>query len=447
MSTLQEPAANGSFLNRLFKLQANGTTVRRELLAGLTTFLALSYILPTNGFILSDAGMPFEAVVTATAVSAFLATALMALYANYPFALAPGMGLNAYFAYSVVLGMGVPWQTALGAVFISGVVFLILSVSNVRETIINAVPLSLKYAIAAGIGLFLAFIGLKNAGVVVSDPATFVALGSFGERSTLLAALGILITAALLVRRVRGAILLGILITTALGIPMGVTTIPDRLVAVPSLASWTPILGQLDIAAALGLGLGTVIFAFLFVDLFDTAGTLIGLSEKAGYLDKEGRLPKVGRALTSDSVGTIAGAVFGTSTVTTYIESSAGIAEGGRTGLTALTVGVLFLVALFFIPVIGAIPAAATAPALVLIGVMMIGSIGKIEWEDMATAIPAFLAMIAMPLTFSIANGIFLAFVAYSFIHIVIGKGREVSPVVHTLAVLFVLKFIFLGGA
>ncbi len=443
---MHESAAKGSGLNRLFQLQTHGTTVRRELLAGLTTFLALAYILPTNGFILADAGMPFEAVVIATALSAFLATALMALYANYPFALAPGMGLNAYFAYSVVLGMGVPWQTALGAVFISGVLFLILSVSNIREAIINAVPLSLKYAIAAGIGLFLAFIGLKNAGIVVSDPATFVALGSFGDRSTLLAALGILITAALLVRRVRGAILLGILITTAIGIPMGVTTMPDRFFALPSLGSWTPILGQLDIAGALGLGFATVIFAFLFVDLFDTAGTLIGLSEKSGYLDKEGRLPNVGRALTSDSVGTIAGAVFGTSTVTTYVESSAGIAEGGRTGLTALTVAVLFLVALFFIPVIGAIPPAATAPALVLIGAMMLSSIGKIDWDNMATAVPAFLAMIAMPLTFSIANGIFLAFVAYSFIHLVAGKAREASPIIHALSVLFVLKFIFMGA-
>ncbi len=442
MATPQSVKAQGGALDRYFRLQENGTTVRKELLAGLTTFLALAYIVPTNSGILSDAGMPFEAVVMATCISAFFATLLMGLYANYPFALAPGMGLNAYFAYSIVIGMGVSWQTALGAVFISGVIFLLLSVTTVREKIINAVPMSLKYAIAAGIGLFLAFIGLQNSGIVVSNPATFVALGDFGSASTLLAIIGLLITAALVVRRVRGGILLGILITTIIGIPMGVTSLPDRIVSWPSFATWAPVFGQLDIASALNLGLTTVIFAFFFVDLFDTAGTLIGLSDKAGYLDEKGNLPRVGKALVTDSVGTMVGSVFGTSTVTTYIESSAGIAEGGRTGLTSVTVAVLFLVALVFTPVIAIIPGAATAPALILIGAMMISSLGKIEWEDMSVAIPAFLAMIVMPLTYSIANGIFLSFVAYSFIMLVTGRISESSPIIHALSVLFILKFI-----
>ena len=435
-------STRGSFLERRFRLHESGTTVRKELLAGLTTFLALAYIVPTNSGILSDAGMPFEAVVFATCIGGFFATLLMGLYANYPFALAPAMGPNAYFAYSVVIGMGVPWQTALGAVFLSGVLFLLLSVSTIREQIINSVPLPLKHAIAAGIGLFLAFIGLQNAGLVVASPATFVTLGDFGERSTLLACIGILITSVLVVKRVRGAILLGIVVTALVGIPMGVTSVPDRIVSLPDFSAWTPVLGQLDIAAALSLGLGTVILAFFFVDLFDTAGTFIGLSDKMGILDKQGNLPRVGRALVSDSVGTIAGSVFGTSTVTTYIESSAGIAEGGRTGLTAVTVALLFLVALFFTPVVAAIPGAATAPALILVGAMMASSMAKIDWDDPAIAIPAFIAMAAMPLTFSIANGIFLSLVAYSFIKVVTGKAREASWIVHALAVLFVVKFI-----
>lgn len=441
---IQSEAGTGSALERRFRLNEHNTSVRKEILAGITTFLAMAYIIPTNSAILSDAGMPFEGVVMATCLAAFFSTVMMGLYANYPFVLAPGMGLNAYFTYAVVLGMGVPWQTALGAVFISGLLFLVLSVTQIREAVINSVPMSLKYAVAGGIGLFLAFIGLQNSGIVVSDPATFVALGDLSDRTTLLAAIGTLITGALVVLRIRGAILLGILATAAIGVPMGVTSLPNRIVALPNFGEWSAIAGQLDILGALQLGLGTVVFAFFFVDLFDTAGTLIGLSDRAGYLDEKGRLPKVGKALVTDSVGTMVGAVLGTSTVTTYIESSAGIAEGGRTGLTTVTAGVLFLGALFFTPIISAIPAAATSPALVLIGAMMIASIAKIEWEDMSKAIPAFIAIIGMPLTYSIANGIYLSFIAYSFIHLVTGKRQDVSPMVLGLSILFVLRFIFL---
>lgn len=413
-------------------------------MAGVTTFLAMAYIVIVNPSIVADAGMPFQAALIATCISAALATALMGLWANFPFALAPGMGLNAFFAYSVVLGSGVPWQTALGAVFISGVLFLLLAVSRAREAVINAVPLSLKYAIASGIGAFLTFIGLKNAGIVVGDPATFVALGNFREPSTLLATLGILLTTFLVVKKVRGAILLGIVGTGLLAVPMGLAEFPDRLVAIPTLADWAPVLGELDIAAALSLGVGTIVFVFLFTDLFDSVGTFIGLAEKAGFLDEHGRLPRVQRALTADSIGTMAGAIFGTPTVTTYIESSAGISEGGRTGLTALVVAILFLLAPVFAPVVGAIPSAATAPALVVIGAMMMSSVGKIAWDQIETAIPAFLAMLAMPLTFSIANGIFLAFIAYTFISLVTGKGIRENAVVHVLSLLFVLKFALL---
>jgi len=438
------PVQRGA-LDRYFKLQENGTTVRKELLAGLTTFLALAYIVPTNSGILGDAGMPRDAVVIATCVSAFFATLVMGLYANFPFALAPGMGLNAYLAYTVVGRMGVPWQTALGAVFLSGVLFLLLSVSTLRERMINAVPLPLKHAIAAGIGLFLAFIGLMNAGIVVANPATLVAMGDFGTRSTLLATIGLFITVALLVRRVRGAILLGIIVTTVIGIPLGVTTAPERLLSWPSLSTWAPVLGQLDIGGALNLGITTVIFALFFFDLFDSAGTFIGLADKAGYLDEQGNLPRVGKAFVSDSIGTMAGAVFGTSTVTTFMESSAGMAEGGRTGLTAVTVAALFLLAPFFTPVIAIIPAAATAPALILVGVMMVTSLGKIPWDDIRVAIPGFLGMIVMPLTSSIANGIYASIIAYSFITVVTGKAREAGLIIHLLAALFIVKFILVG--
>lgn len=431
-------------IERLFRVQERGSTVRTEVLAGITTFLAMAYILPVNSGILSETGMPFNAALLATAYSAFFATMVMALWANYPFALAPGMGLNAYFAYSVVLGMGVSWQTALGAVFISGALFLVLTYTKAREAVIDAVPMPLKYAIGAGIGLFIAFIGLTNGGLVVADPATFVTLGDFSSRPTLLTAIGVLITTSLVVMRMRGAILIGIVATALIGIPMGVTGTPSGVVALPQFGEWGTIFGKLDIAGALSLGLGTVIFAFFFVDLFDSAGTMIGLSDKAGYLDKQGRLPGMRRAMAADSVGTMAGAVAGTPTVTSYIESSAGISEGGRTGLTAAVVAILFFVAPFFAPIISVIPPSATAPALIIVGALMMSAVGKIDWDNLRHAVPAFIGLIAMPLTFSIANGIFLAFIAYSFISLITGKLKESSPLVHLLSLVFVLKFIFL---
>ncbi|HHY10414.1 MAG TPA: NCS2 family permease, partial [Firmicutes bacterium] len=359
-----------SWVEKRFRLQENKTTVRTEVIAGITTFMTMAYILFVNPQILSETGMPFDAVMIATAVSAILATVLMAFLANYPFALAPGMGLNAYFTYSVVFGMGYSWQTALGAVFISGVVFIILSISGIREMIVDAVPATLKSAIGAGIGLFIAFIGLQNGGLVQSDPATIIALGNLGERHVLLAALGILITGILLARKINGAILWGILITTAVGIPLGVTSLPENIFAWPRFATWAPIFGKLDIRGALNIGIVEVIFAFLFVDLFDTIGTLIGVSQQGGFLDKDGKLPRASNALLADAIGTVAGSIFGTSTVTTYVESASGVAVGGRTGLANLVTAGCFFLAIFFLPVIAIVPGAATAPALVVVGAM-----------------------------------------------------------------------------
>ncbi|NLA57910.1 MAG: NCS2 family permease [Firmicutes bacterium] len=414
-------------------------------MAGITTFMTMAYIIFVNPSICSETGMPFAAVMYATIASSVLATVLMAFLANYPFALAPGMGLNAYFTYSVVLGMGMPWQTALGAVFISGVVFLVLSVSRVREEIVNAVPGTLKSAIGAGIGLFIAFIGLKGSGIMVSDPATYVAIGKLTEPNTVVTIIGLVITSILLVRGVRGAILYGILISTAVAIPFGVTTFPKGIVQWPSLSAWEPILFKLDIGGALRWGIFDVIFAFLFVDMFDTVGTLIGVSTRGGFLDEKGHLPRADRALLSDSIGTIAGAMFGTPTVTTYVESAAGVAAGGRTGLTALTTAVCFALAAFFLPIVSIVPEAATAPALILVGVMMMGAITRIDWNDFSEAIPALLTLAGMPFTFSIANGIAFGFISYSVIKLLSGKGKEVHWVIHVLALLFVLRFIYLA--
>ncbi|NLY54979.1 MAG: NCS2 family permease [Firmicutes bacterium] len=430
-------------LENLFKLSENKTNVRTEILAGLTTFMTMAYIIFVNPSIVSETGMPFNAVLMATCFSAALSTFLMAFLANYPFALAPGMGLNAYFTYSVVLGMGISWQTALGAVFISGVVFLILSLTKVREMIINAIPNTLKLAISAGIGLFIAFIGLQNAGIVVDNPATLVGLGNLLEPSTLLAVIGLVITAVLLARGVRGAILLGIVITTIIGFFFGVTKAPQGFMALPRFSEWAPIFGKLDIKGALSLGLFNIIFAFLFVDMFDTVGTLVGVSERGGFL-VDNKLPRANQALLSDSIGTIVGSFFGTPTVTTYVESASGVAAGGRTGLTAATVAVLFLLALFFTPIIGIVPGAATAPALIIVGAMMITGITKINWEDFSDAIPAFIGIIAMPLTYSIATGIALSFALYPFVKALAGKGKEVSWLVWVLSILFIIRFIWL---
>ncbi|MDQ3604821.1 MAG: NCS2 family permease [Gemmatimonadota bacterium] len=431
------------WLERQFRLRESGTTVRTEVEAGVTTFLTMAYILVVNPLILSEAGVPIEGALFATAVAAALGSILMGVLANYPFALAPGMGLNAYFTYSVVLGMGVPWQTALGAVFISGVVFLLLTLGRIRELVVRAIPLTLKLATGAGIGLFIAFIGLRNAGVVVASPATAVALGEVTSLPVLLALGGVVLTAALLARGWKSAIILGIAFTAAGAYLTGVAAPPTRLVAIPDPA---PTFLALDVRAALGLGILQVVFVFLFVDLFDTVGTLVGLGQQAGYLTPEGDLPRAQRALLADSIATSAGAVLGTSTVTSYIESAAGVAEGGRTGLTAVTVGVLFLLAVFLSPLAAAIPAVATAPALIIVESLMLHSALGVRWEDATEAVPAFLTLVGMPLTFSIADGLALGFISYPLIKLLAGQGREVSPLVYLLALLFVLRYAYLGG-
>jgi len=387
----------------------------------------------------------FMAFMIATIVSAIFATVLMAFFANYPFALAPGMGLNAYFTYTVVFQMGYDWQVALGAVFISGIIFVLLSLSGVREAIINAIPAGLKSGISAGIGLFIAFIGLQNAGIVVADQATMVAIGSLREPAVILAMVGIILTGILLARNVRGAILIGIFATALVGIPLGVTPIPDGIFSVPRFSSWAPVFGKLDIRGALGVGLIEVVFAFLFVDLFDTIGTLVGVSERAGFLDKDGKLPRAEKALLADSIGTVGGAVMGTSTVTTYVESAAGVAAGGRTGLTALVTAGCFFLALFFGPLFSAIPNAATAPALIVVGAMMARGVLSIKWDFMDEALPAFIAMIAMPLTYSIATGIALGFIVYPLMKALSGKAKEVHWIMWVLAVLFAVRFLYLG--
>lgn len=434
-----------TWVEKQFKLTENKTTVRTEVMAGITTFMTMAYILFVNPSILSETGMPFDAVMMATAFSAILATVLMAFLANYPFALAPGMGLNAYFTYSVVFGMGYTWQVALGAVFLSGVVFIILSLTKVRELIIDAVPWSLKNAIGAGIGLFIAFIGLQNAGLVQANPATIISLGNLSEPSVLLAIIGIFVTGILLARKVNGAVLWGILITTLIGIPMKVTPIPNGIIQIPSFATWAPVFGKLDIRGALGLGLIEVVFAFLFVDMFDTVGTLIGVSQQGGFLDKEGKLPRASQAFLSDAIGTVAGSIFGTPTVTTYVESAAGVAVGGRTGFANLITAACFFLSLFFLPIIGIVPAAATAPALIVVGAMMLQSVLSIKWSEMDEALPAFIAMIAMPFTYSIATGIALGFIVYPIIKVACGKAKEVHVLTYVLAALFVLRFIYLG--
>lgn len=437
--------SSGGWVERQFRLKENKTDVRTEVMAGITTFMTMAYILFVNPSILAETGMPFDAVLMATAFSAILATVLMAFLANYPFALAPGMGLNAYFTYSVVFGMGYTWQTALGAVFISGIVFVLLSLSGIREMIIEAVPATLKSAISAGIGLFIAFIGVQNAGLVVDDPATMLALGSFSEPATVLAAIGIIITGILIARNVRGAILWGILATTIIGIPMGVTQMPSGIIQIPRFATWAPVFAKLDIRGALGLGLVEVIFAFLFVDMFDTIGTLIGVSQNAGFLDKDGRLPRASQALMADSIGTVAGAFFGTPTVTTYVESAAGVAVGGRTGFANIITALCFFLSIFFLPIIGIVPAAATAPALIVVGAMMLKPVVNIDWNSMDEALPAFIAIAAMPFTYSIATGIALGFVVYPIIKLACGKAKEVHWLTYILGVLFVIRFMYLG--
>jgi AGZA family xanthine/uracil permease-like MFS transporter len=437
------PPVRESWLERAFHLRAHGTTVRTEVEAGLTTFLTMAYVLAVNPLILHQAGVPLEGALFATAVSAAVGCFLMGVLANYPFATAPGMGLNAYFTYAVVLGMHYPWQTALGAVFLSGVVFLVLTLLRIRELVVKAIPLGLKLATGAGIGLFIAFIGLKNAGVVAANPSTFVALGKVTSLSAVLAVAGLVLTAALMARGWKSAIMVGILATAAAAYLTGTARPPAGLVALPD-PSGTFM--QMDVRGALGLGLLHVVFVFFFVDLVDTVGTVVGLGHQAGFLTPQGDLPKAQRALLTDSIATIVGAVLGTSTVTAYIESATGVAEGGRTGLTAIVVGVLFLLAVFLSPLAAGIPAMATAPALIVVGSLMLKGALEVRWDDATEAIPAFLTMVGMPLTFSIANGLALGFVTYPAIKLLAGRGREVSPLVYVLAALFVIRYAYLGA-
>lgn len=428
-------------LERFFGLSAHGTNVRTEVIAGVTTFLTMAYIIFVNPMILTAAGMDHGAVFVATCLAAAIGTAVMALAANYPIALAPGMGLNAFFTYGVVLGMGHSWQVALGAVFVSGVIFLALSLLPVREWVINAIPTSLKLAISAGIGLFLGIIALKNAGIVVDNPATLVGLGDMTAHTTVLAVLGFVAMVALDRLKVPGAIIIAILGVSIVGMILGESEFQGIVSQPPSIA---PTLLQMNILGALEASLWGVIFAFLFVDLFDTAGTLVGVAHRAGLLDAQGRLPRLRNALLADSVATVAGAAIGTSTTTSYIESAAGIKAGGRTGLTALVTAVLFLLGLFFAPLATSIPAYATAPALLFVACLMARGLSELDWEDVTEYVPGVVAAVTMPLTFSIANGIAFGFVSYAAIKLLSGRPSEASVAVYVLAVLFVLKFIFL---
>ena len=435
-------------MDTFFGLSARNTSVRTEVVAGFTTFLTMAYIILVNPAILSQTGMPIAAVAAATCASAALASILMGLFANYPLALAPGMGLNAYFTFSVVKGMGVPWPVALGCVFISGCCFLLLTVVGVRQLIVNAIPRPLFAAVAGGIGLFIAFIGLKDAGLIVADPATTVALGNLHAPGPLLALFGLIVIAALNAWRVKGAVLIGILLTTALAwVFHQVSYTPQPY----SLSALTQTVGKLDIKGALSLGKGglgilEVIFVFLFVDLFDNVGTLVAVSKKAGLVDTDGKIPRLNRILTADSLATIAGSFLGTSTVTSYIESAAGVEAGGRTGLTAITTGVLFLIALFVAPYAQVIPAAATAPALIIVGSMMMKPLTEIEWDDPVVAIPAFLTLIGIPLTFSIANGLAFGITAYALLKLLRGQATWRDGLLFGLAGLFVLRFIYLNA-
>jgi len=452
-------------MENFFKLKEHGTDVKTEIIAGLTTFMTMAYILAVNPSILGATGMDTGAIFTATALASAIGSFCMALFANLPFVLSAGMGLNAYFAYTVVLGMGYSWEVALTAVFVEGIIFIILSLTNVREAIFNAIPASLKVAVSVGIGLFITFIGLQNAHIVV-DGSTLVGLFSFNGSvkagtfqsegiTVVLALIGLLITAFLVIKNVKGNILLGILITWVLGIICQLTglyvpnaeagfysLIPSGIISAP--ASVAPTLFKMDFSAIASLNFVVVVFAFLFVDIFDTLGTLIGCATKANMLDKEGKLPGIKGALMADAVGTTVGACLGTSTITTFVESSSGIAEGGRTGLTSVVSGLLFILALFFSPVFLAIPSFATAPALIVVGFFMMQSVAKINWSDMLEAIPAFICIFAMPFMYSISEGISFGVISFVVLNAVAGKAKKITPLMWVLAVLFILKYIFL---
>jgi AGZA family xanthine/uracil permease-like MFS transporter len=426
-------------LERIFHLREKGALVRTEILAGTTTFMTMAYILAVNPFILSQAGMDRDAVFTATALASFIAIVIMAFYANLPIALAPGMGLNAFFAYTVVIQMGYSWEMALTAVFIEGILFILLTFFRVREAIIDSIPMNLKHAISVGIGLFIALIGFTNAGIVVKNDATLISLGDMADPHCLLAMAGIIITGVLLVFRVKGALVAGIAISALIGIPLGITKWPEHgLVSMPP--SLSPVMLKFDFSKVFTSDMLIVIFTFLFVDIFDTVGTLVGVCSKADLLDEKGGVPRARQALFADAVGTTAGAALGTSTVTAYVESAAGVAAGGKTGLTALVTGIFFLLSLFLSPLFMMVPSAATAPALVLVGLFMISPIQKINLDDYSESLPVFLTIIIMPLAYSISEGIAFGMLSFVLIKLLSGKWKEISVMMYILAVFFILR-------
>lgn len=429
-------------LKKLFGFDSTNTTVRTEIVAGITTFLTMSYILAVNPSMFGELdGMPAGSVFTSTALAAIIGCLAMAFIGKLPFGLAPGMGLNAFFVYSVCMGMGYSWQFALTAVLIEGLIFIVLTLTNVREAIVNAIPMSLRNAIGAGIGLFIAFIGLKSAGVVVDDGATLVALGDITSGPALLALIGLVITGFMYIRNIPGAILLGIIITMLIGIPLGVTEFKGIISAPESIS---PIFCKFEFDKIFTLDMLVVVFTFLFIDMFDTVGTLVGVCTKAGMTDEKGNIHRIKQAFMADSIATTAGAMLGTSTTTTYVESAAGVAQGGRSGMTALTVACCFAAALFFSPLFLSIPSAATAPALIIVGLLMMEPVKNIPFDDFSESIPAFICMIMMPLTYSISNGILLGMIAYVLMNMICGKFKKLSPAMYILAALFILKYMFI---
>ena len=429
-------------LKKLFGFDSTKTTIRTEIVAGITTFLTMSYILAVNPTMFGELdGMPAGSVFTSTALAAIVGCLAMAFVGKLPFGLAPGMGLNAFFVYSVCMGMGYSWQFALTAVLIEGLIFIVLTLTNLREAIVNAIPMSLRNAIGAGIGLFIAFIGLKSAGVVVADGATLVALGDVTSGSALLAFIGLVITGFMYSRNVPGAILLGIIITMVIGIPLGVTEFKGIVSAPESIA---PIFCQFEFDKIFSVDMLVVVFTFFFIDMFDTVGTLVGVCTKAKMMDENGNIYRVKQAFMADSIATTAGALLGTSTTTTYVESAAGVAQGGRSGLTALVVGGCFVIAMFFSPLFLSIPSAATAPALIIVGLLMAEQIKNVDFDDFSESIPAFVCMLMMPLTYSISNGILIGMITYVLMNIICGKFKKLSPAMYILAVLFILKYILI---
>lgn len=433
-----------SFIQKTFGIDPAKHGIRTEIIAGITTFLTMAYILAVNPSIfgaLATQGMPTDAVFTATALAAIVGCLVMSIYAKKPFGLAPGMGLNAFFVFTVCLGMGHSWQMALTAIFLEGILFILLTITNVRKLIVDAIPMNLKRAIGAGIGLYIAFIGLKSAGIIVSSEATSVTLGPLSDNTSILAIIGLLLTSVLVILKVRGGMLLGILVTTIIGIPMGVTHFNGLLSTPPSISS---IFCQFEWSQIFSWDMVAIVFTFLFIDMFDTIGTVVGVSVKSGMVDEKGNVDGINKVLMADAVATVAGAMFGTSTTTTYIESASGVSEGGRTGLTSFTIAVCFAIALLFSPLFLAIPGAATGPVLFIVGVMMAAPVKEIDWEDYSEAIPAFVTMLLMPLAYSISDGIMLGMISYVVINALTGKFKKVSVTMWILAVLFVLRYILM---